>query len=157
MITFFFNQLCHMTLYLLLCSALYPFLKHIFCVQCSVVWQYVTNSLSEGTYGNHYNRQPLLYLPLYGYHWTYSWNCYLITGQLCSIWPFSLYLWQLAFLYSYEQNVFLVEMNKDLIIKPKASMTKLVIEVYFLPLALSLMKTNHHCSLLHVMTVNQTC
>lgn len=48
-------------------------------------------------------------------------------------------------------------MNKDLIIKPKANMTELVSEVCFLPLALSLMKTNRHCSLLHVMTVNQTC
>jgi len=105
-----------MTLYLLLCSAFYPSLKHIFCVQYSVLWQYVTNSLSEETYGNHYIRQPLLYLPLYGYHWTYSWNYYLITRQLCSIWSFSLYLWQLAFLYSYEQNIFLVKMNKHLII-----------------------------------------
>jgi len=147
-----------MTLYLLLCSAFYPFLKHIFCVQYCVVWQYVTNSLSQDTYGNHYIRQPLLYLP---FIWVqlhiYNWNCYLITQQLCSIWSFSLELWQLAFLYSYEQNIFLVEMNKNLIIKPKASMTDLVNEVYFLLLGLHLMKTNRHCSLLHIMTVNQTC
>lgn len=47
-------------------------------------------------------------------------------------------------------------MNKNLIIKPKASMTELVNEVYFLLLGLCLMKTNRHCSLLHIMTVNQT-
>lgn len=145
-----------MTLYLLLCSALYPFLKHIFWVQYSVVWQHVTNSLSEENYSNHYIRQPLLYFHLYGYHWTYNWNCYLITLQLCSIWSFSLYLWQLAFLYSYEQNIFLAEMIKYLVIKPKASMTELVNEVHFLLLGLSLMKNNRHCSLLHIMTVNQT-
>jgi hypothetical protein len=86
----------------------------------------------------------------------YNWNCYLIALQLCSIWSFSLYLWQPAFLYSYEQNIFLVEINKNLIIKPRASMTELVNEEYFVLLALCLMKTNLHYSLLHIMTVNQT-